>query len=336
MRLKLLLTSITFCLFSQLSVAQGTFKFFTEKADIPKDLLKTRSVVFMNVNSLDWEKEAAKIHKSFREVGIDAVAYYALSDILSGHDATNAFYRDITERSISSMIIINKESDEYAAYMADIPEGGSFFVPDMEVYDLRAADLEALGAKIVMTAEQADLERGNFLIIDVPEIFQRTNVIKTRRVADFNPDLRIDKLAVPKFENSVLLDGDVDAMNAELDSLLKDNYPFRYGLVDPNITDEELISNGYLMVLRKLENNVESLKRMLGYELKENETIHISTRKGQPDTITKIFANQNAHKYYVQQLYTKDIYLGNIWDAGISWQEALLNHITNLKADMRR
>ncbi len=333
---KLVLLLFTAFLGINFLFGQSSFKFFNEKAELPKALIKTRSVVFMNVKSLDWAKEAAKIHKSFMSIGIDAVAYYALSDILSGHDATNAFYRDITERSISSMIIINKENNEYAAYLGDIPDGGSFFVPNMEVYDIRAESLEALGERIILEIEQARLERENFLIVDIPEVFQRTNVIKTRRVADFNADIRIDKLAVPKFESSVLITGDVNAMNAELDTLLKNNYPFKYGLVDPNLPDEDLISQGYLMVLRKLENNVESLKRMLGYELKENETIHISTRKGNPDRLIKIFADNNAHKYYVQQLYTKDIYLGNIWDAGKSWQEALSNHVNNLKFDLKR
>jgi hypothetical protein len=330
--------TIIFFLFSlQQSKGQNVFPFFKEKSILPENLLKTRTVVFMNVNNLKWEDEAKILHKKLRVVGIDAVAYYALADILSGHDATNAFYNDISSRSISSMVIINKNDvGQYTAYIGDFADGGSFFEPGMEVYQISADDLEKLGALLVMKVDQAKLERENFLIIDIPEIFKRTNVIKTRRVADYNPDLRIDKLAVPRFEGGVMVSQNIDSLNASLDSIMAKNYPFRYGLVDSDITDDEMISQGYLMVIRKLENNIESLKRMLGYEIIEDETVHISIKKGDPDQLKKIFAKQNGHKYYVQQLYTKDIYLGNEWDADTTWEEALRNHIANLKVDQKR
>lgn len=337
MQNKYLLTFILFIFILQQTVGQNAFPFFSEKTSLPEDLLQARTVVFMNVNDLAWENEAEIIHKSLREVGIDAVAYYALSDILSGHDATNSFYNDISSRSISSMIIIHENKNgQFTAYLGKIAENGGFFTPGMPVYQLTADNLEKLGALLVMKIEQSNLKRENFLIIDSPEIFKRTNVIKTRRVVAFNPDQRIDKLAVPKFEKSVMLNENIDSLNAELDSIMKQNYPFQYGLVEANLTDEEMISQGYLLVLRKLENNVESLKRMLGYTIAEDETIHISIRKGNPDQLKKLFAKDRGHKYYVQQLYTKDIYLGNEWDAGITWQDALKNHIANLKAALKR
>ena len=337
MKIKCLLSFAFYILFLQQSIGQNAFPFFKESNQFPKDLLKSRTVVFMNVANLKWEKEAAVFHQQIRPVGIDAVAYYALSDILSGHDATNAFYRDISNRSISNMMIIHENKDHsFSAYIGEIAQNGDFFEADMPVYVVNADNLKDLGAGIVTKAEQAKLERENFLIIDVPETFKRTNVIKTRRVVAYNPDLRIDKLAIPKFEKSVMVTENIDSLNAELDSLMKNNYPFKYGLVDPNLSDDELISQGYLMVLRRLENNIESLKRMLGYDLKEGETIHISVRKGEDQTLKKLFASDMGHKYYVQQLYTKDIYLGDEWDADKSWQEALKNHLANLKASLKR
>jgi hypothetical protein len=183
---------------------------------------------------------------------------------------------------------------------------------------------------------KSGLERENFLIIDVPETFKKTRVIKSRRVENFNPDIRIDKLAVPKFTESIMLEMDVDQANMALDSIMENYYPFEYGLVEPGMTAEEMISQGYLMVLKKLQNNGESLRRMLGYDLSEEETILISIRKGPNEEVMKYRIDQQVHKYYVQQLYTKDIYLGEEWDAGQSWQEALFNHIENLKAKLKR
>lgn len=316
--------------------SQEGLPFFNNSNQLPEDLLSKRAVVFMNVNSLNWEEEAQKIHNSFIKIGIDAVAYYALSDIMSGEDATSAFYSDITQRSIENMLIVHQSGRNFEFYATKIPEEGGFFQNDMRAFFMQAATLKDLGINLEKSVNKSDLERENFLIIDIPETFKRTNVIKSRRVVGFNPDIRIDKLAVPKFESSIMDDMNVEKANAELDSIMGRHYPFKYGLVEPNLTTEEMISEGYLMVLKKLQNNGESLSRMLGYNLGEEETILISERKGENAKMMKYGIEQHVHKYYIQQLYTKDTYLGNPWDAGKTWQEALINHIENLKAKLRR
>ncbi|PTB97929.1 hypothetical protein C9994_00455 [Marivirga lumbricoides] len=317
------------------ALGQSDFPFFEETNSLPKNLLNERSVVFMNVKNLDWEVQANIIHKYFKEEGVDAVAYYALSDILSGHDATNSFYRDINSRSIDNLIIVHQTNSGYSLFIAQIPDDGNFFKKGMPAYQLMAPGLKELGISFTNRLEQSDLERNNFLIIDVPEVFKRTNVIKSRRVESFNADIRIDKLAVPMFQESVMMTENVENANQQLDSIMKEHYPFRYGIVRPNITDEEMIAQGYLMVLRKLENNGESLKRMLGYQLSDDETIYISVRKGPLGKVSKFSKGETVHKYYVQQLYTKDIYLGPEWDADTTWQKALINHAENIKEALK-
>ncbi|WKK82693.2 hypothetical protein [Marivirga arenosa] len=331
------------CIFSLLflfmcfrGISQDDFPFLTKTDQLPKDLLSKRAVVFMNINSLNWEKEAQIIHNNFVEIGVDAVAYYSLSDIMSGEDATKAFYSDITDRSIENMLIVHQMDSGFALYATKIPEEGGFFQNGMKAFYLQDKTLKELGSQLRTLVNKSGLERENFLIIDVPETFKKTRVIKSRRVENFNPDIRIDKLAVPKFTESIMLDMDVDQANMALDSIMENYYPFEYGLVEPGMTAEEMISQGYLMVLKKLQNNGESLRRMLGYDLSEEETILISIRKGPNEEVMKYRIDQQVHKYYVQQLYTKDIYLGEEWDAGQSWQEALFNHIENLKAKLKR
>ncbi len=316
--------------------SQEAFPFLNKSNQLPEDLLSKRAVVFMNVNSLKWDEEAQKIHNSFIEIGVDAVAYYALSDIMSGADATTAFYSDITERSIENMLIVHQANNGFELYATKIPEEGGFFKNDMKAFFMQASSLTELGSDLQSRVNKSDLERENFLIIDVPETFKRTNVIKSRRVANFNPDIRIDKLAVPKFESNIMMDVDVEKANAELDSIMNQHYPFEYGLVDPGMSAEEMINEGYLMVLKKLQNNGESLRRMLGYKLSEGETLLISVRKGTDEKVMKYRIDEHVHKYYVQQLYTKDIYLGDSWDVGKTWQEALINHVENLKAKLKK
>ncbi|WKV13035.1 hypothetical protein [Marivirga harenae] len=328
--------SILLILISFNGFGQDDFPFFSKTNDLPEDLLSRRAAVFMNVNSLKWEEEAQKIHNSFIQIGIDAVAYYSLSDIMSGEDATTAFYSDITKRSIENMLIIHQTDNGFELYASKIPESGGFFQNGMNAFHIQAPNLKDLGSTLQTLVNKSDLERENFLIIDIPETFKRTNVIKSRRVANFNPDIRIDKLAVPKFESNIMLNIDVDKANAELDSIMSEHYPFKYGLVEPNMTVEEMISEGYLMVLKKLQNNGESLRRMLGYNLSDEETILISERKGENAKVMKYGIEEHVQKYYIQQLYTKDIYLGDTWDAGKNWQEALINHIENLKSKLER
>jgi hypothetical protein len=51
--------------------------------------------------------------------------------------------------------------------------------------------------------------------------------------------------------------------------------------------------------------------------------------------VSKFSKSDVVHKYYVQQLYTKDIYLGAEWDADATWKEALINHTDNMNAALK-
>lgn len=311
---------------------QSSFSFFSEANQLPEGLLKERSVVFVKDKALNWEVKAAKVHDQLRRAGVDAVAYYALSDILSGEDATRSFYNDIKDRSINQVIIADVSKQDVTLYFTAIPETGGFFKEGMQAYTITAPDITMAGNQLYKQVYSQKLERGNFLIIDQPEVFKNTHVVTARRVEAFNQDIRIDKLAVPKFTASMMGDIDPEQANAALDSIFSKYYPYEYGLVDPGMTADEMISQGYLMVLKKLHNNGESIKRMLGYNLDKNETLYISVKKGPEGEVRKYSPSDDVFKYYVQQLYTKDIYLGNEWDAGHTWQIALKTHIANLKA----
>lgn len=129
--MRLYLFSILLAFVSLEGFSQEAFPFLNKSTQLPEDLLSRRAVVFMNVKPLNWEQEAQKVHNSFIEIGVDAVAYYALSDIMSGEDATTAFYSDITQRSIENMLIVHQLDNGYELYATKIPEEGGFFQEGM-------------------------------------------------------------------------------------------------------------------------------------------------------------------------------------------------------------
>ena len=72
---------------------------------------------------------------------------------------------------------------------------------------------------------------------------------------------------------------------------------------------------------------------LLNYEIDYTETDYITlkTIMDEITTLEQIPVNAPVYKYYMKQIVNKEIYLGVQWDADLTWEGALLNHINNFK-----
>ena len=128
-----------------------------------------------------------------------------------------------------------------------------------------------------------------------------------KRAEGFAQDLKLDKLAIPRFETAD------DSVLAQV----MEPYPYEYDLVDPQIPEDELRQKGYQFILLNLHTQAANIRKMLGYQDQANAP------SGKP-----------VYKYYVKHIYTGDVYLGNTWDADPNWRTALINHLRSMKQDM--
>ena len=122
--------------------------------------------------------------------------------------------------------------------------------------------------------------------------------------------------------------------NRQLAGMMKDIYPFDYGLIESVPDDlQELRKDGYQFILLKMHASGETIKRLLDYEINPNQDQYVTQKRptGGNMIIRRIPKEAPVYKYYIQHISSGRVYLGEQWDADELWSDALENHINNLK-----
>ena len=112
-----------------------------------------------------------------------------------------------------------------------------------------------------------------------------------------------------------------------LEDIMK-SYPYDYEIIDP-MSNEDHLRKRHQFVLRSLSGQLSIVRNMLNYE--NEKAYYVSTIPIMPNQTTKKKIPDDAivYKFYVRQNISKNIHAG-VWDADVTWQEALKNLIGNL------
>ena len=336
---------------------------------IPQDILSTQTIVLVKFpeqeNHIrgDWKKFATEAQPYIKAIGIDPVMYYYYPDVFAGPDATKAFSVAWKKRDIKNILVLAKVTVGDNVSQADrtvvtvVPFSGDvdIFKNGQEAWQVEESSLDRAFRALLKTIDQNQLKKENLLILDQPEFYDNIQVIRGRRNETFNTDLRIDKLAIPKFSDIAIpknmpqnpinqhLKQEAEkynasnvARNSELEQMFT-AYPFEHSFVDYTYDEESLRNKGFQYILMRLNTSAIHIRQMLDYEVDDSNKDLITM---QQDTtgeahIESIAPDANAYKYYVKHIYTGDVYLGQPWDASVSWQKALANHLSNLLVQLR-
>ena len=340
--------------------------------NIPDDILQQRAAVFVSVPQKsvessergDWKRFATDAHEYFKKIGIDAVIYFYLDDVLAGHDASVVYANYMNSREIKYIIFLSKSLFKIGSRIDTTNilvitkfNGESSFISNGEkAWKDQNKNIDKLMKNIYRITVRQDFKRTNNLIIDHPEFIGGLSIIASIRNESFPSDLRIDKLAVPKYViypiPSNIPNGTInkkiareieeynsltDRNNLKLENIFQ-GYPWKYELVDYNVGEEQLFKDGFQYVLLRLNTSGYSIREMLKYEIKPGETDYITLKKKQDGTVTfrSIPMDAPVYKFYIKQIARNEIYIGEIWDADETWDEALGNFLMNLKARLKR
>ena len=182
---------------------------------------------------------------------------------------------------------------------------------------------------VKMLYRQASAQpRQNLLINPEPETGLLINPISGKRNEFYAIDAKVDPLAVP-------MTGD-PAVDAELEKIFADNYSLKYKLTPAGTSEKDLRKQGLLYVICVVRTRDAIAKELLGYELKGSETEFTSTTY--PDATPQaknIPANTPVYKFYFKHIDSGNAFLGTKWDADETWQQALLNQLRGMKAELR-
>jgi len=294
-----------------------------EGAVIPEKILSGRTAVLYD-HTIKTE-ELKEIHSSFQRIGIDAVAYLRLEKAIGGFDTRKEFAQYFTTRSIDILLVVT-HATQYRIFITPyLPNSLANNLP-MSGWATSHEKLSELLRQVYRTAASS-YNKKNLLINDLPETDFAIDIIHQVRNETFAYDLKVDALAVPKFND--------EKLDAELEEIFK-NYPLKYKLVDPAIEEAELRKQGFLYVLRFVNAPCLLAKELCDYEISGPVSAFASVTypNGQP-VLKTISADTPVFKFYAKKIDSENVFLGNKWDADTTWQEALRNYIKGLRIEFK-
>lgn len=328
---------------------------------LPKELLAGKTLVLISLDpepedavEREWKGLAEEVHPIFRTLGIDPVLYLYWPEVFSGPDYTRAIAAEMVTRELSCVAILTRRrtggQSIYGMSIASFSGNEQIVKPGTDAWYYEAPTLESIYRALARTIGQLNLVRGNMLIMESPEYYRANTLIRGRRTEGFITDLRIDRLAVPRFAEAAVPEnlsasGEGERLaarlrewnarcgqlNADLEALFS-SYSWAYALVDYDFNETNMRNKGFQYVLVQLRGEPRHLRRLLGYRESQPGAELRSYYLDETGALkyTDLAADRPAYKYYIKHIHTGDVYLGEQWDAADTWQEALRRHLAHV------
>lgn len=291
---------------------------------LPEKLLTTRSAVFYDYALSP--KELSNMQEYFQRTGIDAVVYFELDMLVAGRDVTSAFASYLLRREVANVFFVEKNDTDYRITCTLF--NGKETVVDRSQKAWSIKNTVFLEMIKTVYREASAQPKHNLLINPEPETGLSINPITGKRNEFYAIDAKVDPLAVPMTGDSTV--------DGELKKIFAENYSLKYKLTPAGTSEKDLRKQGLLYVLCVVRTRDAVAKELLGYELKGSETEFASVSYPDALPLTKnIPANTTVYKFYFKHIDSGNAFLGTKWDADETWQQALLNQLRGMKAELR-
>jgi hypothetical protein len=337
------------------------------QSGLPENILSTKTVVLVSSPNRagesipeDWKPLAEEAHPTLTKAGLDPVAYYFYDDVYSGKETRGAFAAAWKKRGIEHILLLmkselnsNNKNIRYLLLATSFNGETSLMTEGQTAWKANGKNFKKVLDKMGRVANRQ--ESSNLLTSDVPEYFDDVKLIEGQRAETYYTDLKMGKLAVPKFAGSSLpgkrpgglvnnlvqnrleqAEAQANTFNSEL-SVIMEGYKFKYDLVDNAKTDKELMVDGYTYAIYSIRTSGLEIRKLLNYEnIDEEEEYYITVKiKNNKPTMRYIPIKAPVYKYYIKNLKTKSVYLGKQWDADETWQESLKNVLYNISKQVK-
>ncbi len=292
---------------------------------LPAKLLSTRTAGFFHHTISN--KELNEVQLAFQKAGIDAIIYFELDKPFASKDITRAFSDYLIKREITNLVFIEKGDEGYRITITLYSGKEDIITPGQSAWSTSHRVLTEALKTLGRTASSGQ-KKENLLINDAPETDAVINPILGKRNEFYATDLTVDLLAVPKT-------GD-EAIDRELEEIFNNHYPRKFKMSEPGIAEKELRRQGHLYVMAFVHTRGTVARELLGYDMSKSESAFLSvTYSDGQQQLKNIPGNTPVFKFYFKHIDSGNVFLGTKWDADLTWQQALINHIVGMKTELR-
>ena len=178
---------------------------------LPKEILSSKTVVIVKVPEknqvkqirADWSEIAETAQKGFKKANIDAVAYYYFDDLFSGPESYDAFLDAFDERDLTHAAFIFFDGKKYKLIILKLQDRKFLLKTGQDALKIEGPDLNKIMENLYLTSANSGLKTTNLLIIENPQYGEMVDVIKGKRSDFYDLNFSSEKLAVPKFADSL-------------------------------------------------------------------------------------------------------------------------------------
>jgi hypothetical protein len=291
----------------------------------PEKLLSTRTAVFHDYRLSS--KDLKDMQEYFQRTGVDAVTYFELDMLMASKDIARAFSDYLNKREIQNLLFVEHHENGYRLVITTFNGKENIVDAKQNAWSSSHRVLTETLKSLYRTASN-QLKRTNLLINDIPETDAVINPILGKRNEFFALDLKVDPLAVP-------MTGDT-AVDRHLDEIFKNNYPLKYKLTAPGLTDKELRKQGFLYVMNVIHCRDVSAKELLGFDITKAESAiaSVTYSSGQAQ-LKNIPSNTMVYKVCFKHIDSGNVFLGTKWDADLTLEQAVLNQLKALRIELK-
>jgi len=295
------------------------------KGGLPDKLLSTRTAVFYDHKLT--AKELNNAQQQFQRTGIDAVVHFELDMIIAGRDVIQAFSNYLVKREIVNLVLIEKQPTAYRLTITPFNGKESLVDSAQAAWSISNGVLpDALKELYKVAAGQQ--KKLNLLINEEPETGTLINPIPGKRNEFFAIDTKVDPLAVVKTGDAIV--------DKELEEIFNNNYLLKFKVTPRGLTEKELRKQGLLYVLCVVRTRNIAAQQLLGYDVsKAGKELISVTYPGVTQESKAIAADTPVYKFYFKHIDSGNVFLGTKWDGDTTWQQALLNQLKGMKAELR-
>ena len=291
----------------------------------PTDILASRAVVLHDYSFKDSELQ--EIQKSFQRTGIDAVAYFETDVVFSGKDVTKTFAEYFSTRQVKYLIFIEKSSSAFTLTAVVFNQKPEMIDPAQPAWREKNPLLNELLRQVFQDTWR-NQKKQNYLVNEFPERDIVVDPFKGSRQEFYAIDLKVDNLAVPKFGN--------EQMDQDLEQFFSSNYPLKFKMTEAGTDEQELRPQGFSYVLCYVRTRGKAAREILGYDMTKGESAYASITFPAGQLQLKTIASETIiYKFYFRHIGNGRVFFGTKWDADITWQDALRNHVLGFKAEVK-